>query len=72
MKDKTAVDSRVPHMPKMMNHDERKVLDAEAAFRTIKQHGIENTTLRKVAEEAGFSLGSIQYFPTQRDLLLWK
>lgn len=59
-------------MPKMVNHDERKVFIAEAAFRTIKHHGIENTTLRKVAEEAGFSLGSIQYyFPTQRDLFIF-
>lgn len=59
-------------MPKKVDQEKRKIFITEATFRVIKRYGIENTTVRKVAEEAGLSLGSVQYyFPVQRDLYIF-
>ncbi|MBT2576207.1 TetR family transcriptional regulator [Bacillus sp. ISL-8] len=38
----------------------------------IKQVGLEKTTVRKIAEEVGLSMGTVQYyFPAQHDLYIY-
>lgn len=57
-------------MPKLVDHDERRVQLAEAAWRIIRRLGIEGASVRNIAEEAGMSLGSLRhYFSTQSELL---
>ncbi|MCM3749571.1 TetR family transcriptional regulator C-terminal domain-containing protein [Paenibacillus pasadenensis] len=57
-------------MPKIVDHNQRREELAQAAWRVIKQGGIEAATVRKVAEEAGMSLGSLRhYFETQSELI---
>ncbi|MFE4711715.1 MULTISPECIES: TetR/AcrR family transcriptional regulator [unclassified Paenibacillus] len=57
-------------MPKIVNHDERRRLLAEAAWRIIRREGLEAVSVRNVAKESGMSLGSLRhYFVTQDELL---
>ncbi|WP_301110000.1 TetR family transcriptional regulator C-terminal domain-containing protein [Sporosarcina sp.] len=59
-------------MAKLVNHDERKQLIAEAMWRVILDKGMEGATVRNIAEEAGLSLGALRhYFCTQDDLLVY-
>jgi len=56
-------------MPKIVNHDTQRRIVAEAALRVIRQSGLEQATVRKIAEEAGLSVGSMRhYFSTQVEL----
>lgn len=58
-------------MPKIVDHDHRRALFAEAAIRLIARDGFEGMTMRAVAEEAGLSYGSLfHYFESKDDLLL--
>jgi len=57
-------------MPKVVNHDQRRTALVEATWRIIARHGIEGTTMRQIATEAGFANGALKpYFPTKDDLL---
>jgi AcrR family transcriptional regulator len=57
-------------MPKIVDHEERRAQLADAAWRTIARYGIEKTTTRTVAKEAGCSTGSIaHYFRGKKALL---
>lgn len=57
-------------MPKIVNHDSRRIQLAEAAWRIIRNKGIDEVSVRNVAEEAGMSLGSLRhYFATHSELL---
>ncbi|TNJ66930.1 TetR family transcriptional regulator [Paenibacillus hemerocallicola] len=57
-------------MPKIVNHDSRRIQLAEAAWRIIRSKGIDEVSVRNVAEEAGMSLGSLRhYFATHSELL---
>ncbi|MEK3705643.1 TetR/AcrR family transcriptional regulator [Paenibacillus sp. FSL R7-0198] len=59
-------------MPKIVDHDKQRVLVAEAAWRIIRRDGMEQASVRNIAEEAGFSVGSMRhYFSTQSELLLY-
>ncbi|MHA7966849.1 TetR/AcrR family transcriptional regulator [Paenibacillus sp. CAU 1782] len=59
-------------MPKIVNHEEQRRLVAEAALRVIKHSGLEEATVRKVAKEAGLSVGSMRhYFSTQAELYIF-
>ncbi|MDG4655454.1 TetR family transcriptional regulator C-terminal domain-containing protein [Ectobacillus antri] len=56
-------------MPKIVDHHKQKQKLAEAAWRLIRRDGIESVTVRKVAEEAGISPGSMRYyFSSQSEL----
>ncbi|MFD0678983.1 MULTISPECIES: TetR/AcrR family transcriptional regulator [unclassified Paenibacillus] len=56
-------------MPKIVNHDTQRRIVAEAALRVIRQSGLEQATVRRIAEEAGLSTGSMRhYFSTQVEL----
>lgn len=57
-------------MPKIVDHEMRRVQLAEAAWRVIRRVGIDGVSVRNVADEAGMSLGSLRhYFTTQSELL---
>lgn len=57
-------------MPKVVDHDQRRVELVNATWRIIARHGIEGATLREIATEAGFANGALKpYFPTKDDLL---
>lgn len=57
-------------MPKIVNHDCQKEIIAKAAWRVIQKDGIENATVRKIAQEANVSLGALRhYFSSQVELL---
>ena len=63
-------------MPKEVDHPARRRELADAACRVIAHHGLSGTTLAEVAEEAGWSIGSIRYyFPSKDELVtsaLWR
>lgn len=57
-------------MPKQVDHAERRELLADALWRVVMRDGIESASLRGVAAEAGWSVGSLRhYFATQSELL---
>lgn len=57
-------------MPKIVDHEERKQHIAEATWRVITNYGVQGASVRKIASEAGVSLGALRhYFSTQQDLL---
>lgn len=59
-------------MPKIVNHEQKRKLIAEAAWTIIKNDGIEKASIRKVAVEAGMSAGALRYyFSTQEEMLLF-
>lgn len=56
-------------MPKIVDHEKRKVEIAEATWKVIVNAGLEEATVRKIAKEANISVGSLRhYFSTQSDL----
>ncbi|MNO27275.1 HTH-type transcriptional regulator BetI [compost metagenome] len=58
------------NMPKIVDHSERKSHIAEATWRVIMNQGMKGATVRKIAQEAGVSLGALRhYFSTQHELL---
>jgi AcrR family transcriptional regulator len=63
-------------MPKEVDHPARRRELADAACRVIARNGLAATTLADVAEESGWSIGSIRYyFPTKDELVasaLWR
>jgi AcrR family transcriptional regulator len=63
-------------MPKEVDHPARRRELADAACRVIARHGLAGTTLAHVAEESGWSIGSIRYyFPNKDELVasaLWR
>ncbi|MEZ2387932.1 TetR/AcrR family transcriptional regulator [bacterium RCC_150] len=57
-------------MPKIVDHDKRRLELVEATWRIIAARGIEGATMREIALEAGFANGALKpYFPTKDDLL---
>ena len=59
-------------MPKIVDHDQRRAELARVVWDVISRDGIEGVTVRKVAEQAGVSVGGLRhYFDSQRGLLLF-
>ncbi|WP_191557688.1 TetR/AcrR family transcriptional regulator [Metabacillus idriensis] len=57
-------------MPKVIDHEKRKIQLAEATWKIIAEEGIEQATVRKIASASGLSVGALRhYFPTQSELL---
>ena len=57
-------------MPKLVDHENRKLEIARATWRAIKILGIEKLTLRDIAVEAGFTTGVFShYFEDKNDVL---
>ena len=57
-------------MPKVVDHDQRRIEIVEATWRIISRVGFERATLQNISAEAGYANGAIKpYFPTKDDLL---
>jgi AcrR family transcriptional regulator len=60
----------VAAVPKIVDHDERRLELVDATWRIIARLGIEGATMREIALEAGFANGALKpYFPTKDTLL---
>lgn len=63
-------------VPREVDHEARRRELADAAIRVIAREGLAATTLAMIAEESGWSIGSIRhYFPTKNGLIesaLWR
>jgi AcrR family transcriptional regulator len=63
-------------VPKEVDHLARRRELADAACRVIARHGLAGTTLAHVADESGWSIGSMRhYFPNKDELVasaLWR
>jgi AcrR family transcriptional regulator len=57
-------------MPKVVDHDERRAVIAEALLRVAAEQGAEAVSLRHVAAEAGVSTGMVQHYFGTRDELM--
>lgn len=57
-------------MPKVVDHDQRRVELIEATYRTIARTGWESATMAGIAAEAGFANGALKpYFASKDELL---
>ena len=57
-------------MPKIVDHDARRLELVEVTWRVIAHRGFDGVTLRDVAAEAGFANGALKpYFPTRASLV---
>jgi AcrR family transcriptional regulator len=57
-------------MPKLVDHELRRRELGQAVWRVIQRDGVEAASVRKVAQEAGWSAGSLRhYFSTQAELV---
>lgn len=58
-------------MPKIVDHDERRREVLDATWRVIVREGLDATTLRRIAQEAGYSNGVLaHYFKNKEDILV--
>jgi TetR/AcrR family transcriptional regulator, transcriptional repressor of bet genes len=59
-------------MPKVVDHEERRGELAAAVWSIASREGLEAVTVRRVAEEAGWSTGAlVHYFEDKEELLLF-
>ena len=57
-------------MPRAVDHEERREEIADAVWRVIEREGLEGTSLRDIAREAGHTTGVIShYFRDKRELM---
>ena len=57
-------------MPKVVDHEERRELIADALWRVVRRDGFAAVSVRSVAAETGWSTGSLRhYFSTQAELV---
>jgi AcrR family transcriptional regulator len=57
-------------MPKIVDHDARRVSVVQAVSRVIARTGIDSSTIRSIAKEAGVSTGNLaHYFKNKDDIL---
>ncbi|GAA3489038.1 TetR/AcrR family transcriptional regulator [Streptomyces cremeus] len=54
-------------MPKVVDHEDRRQRLAEAVWELTLREGLEGVTLRKVAAEAGVSMGQVQHYHASRE-----
>ena len=58
-------------MPKVVDHEERRAELAAAVWRLASREGLDAVTVRRVADEAGWSTGAVvHYFADKEELLL--
>jgi AcrR family transcriptional regulator len=58
------------HMPKVVDHQERRLAFAGAAFRVIAKRGLARVTVREIAREAGFTTGALVHYFKSKDQVL--
>src|SRR5690625_8038553 len=59
-------------MSKFVNHNKKRKLIAEAAWKIIENEGIEKVSIRRDAAKAGMSPGALRhYFSTKDEMMLF-
>ncbi|WP_164551849.1 TetR/AcrR family transcriptional regulator [Streptomyces sp. WAC 01529] len=59
-------------MPKVVDHQARRVQVADAVQELITEQGLDRVTVARTAAAVGFSVGNVQhYFPTKDEMLLF-
>lgn len=54
-------------MPKVVDHDARRQQVAQAVWRVVREHGLDGATMRRVAAEAGMSIGLVQHYFSSKE-----
>jgi len=57
-------------VPKVVDAEARRQAVAEAVFRVVSRDGVEQASLRNVADEAGLAIGSVRHYFDSHDELL--
>lgn len=57
-------------MPKVVDHEARRRDFIEAAYETIVEQGLANTTIRSVASKAGYTTGALVHYFKDKDELI--
>ncbi len=58
-------------MPKIVDHDQRRDEIALVACRVVALYGFEQTTIVRIAREAGYTTGMVaHYFDTKQDIII--
>lgn len=57
-------------MPRIADHDARRAQFAQAVWAVIAERGIEGVTFRRVAAQAGASVGRLQHYYDTREALI--
>ena len=57
-------------MPKIVDHDQRRIEIVEAVWRIIARGGFAAATMREIAAEAGFANGGLKHYFAGKDELL--
>ena len=57
-------------MPKVVDHEARRLDFIEAAYATIIEDGLANTTIRAVARKAGYTSGALVHYFGDKDELI--
>lgn len=57
-------------MPRIVDHDQRRIELAEAVWSLIRQKGIEGVTIRQITAQTGWSSGAIRHYLPDRDAIL--
>ncbi|HSI65964.1 MAG TPA: TetR/AcrR family transcriptional regulator [Planococcus sp. (in: firmicutes)] len=57
-------------MPKLIDHDTKKLDIAHATWKIILKEGVRGASVRNIAKEAGITLGALRYYFTTQDELL--
>jgi AcrR family transcriptional regulator len=57
-------------VPKVVDHEARRLDFIEAAYATIIEEGLANTTIRAVARKAGYTTGALVHYFGDKDELI--
>jgi AcrR family transcriptional regulator len=57
-------------MPKIVDHQQRRQQIASTAVKLIATQGLENTSIRNIARESGYSKGIIEHYFDNKDELI--
>lgn len=57
-------------MPKVVDHEQRRQELVEAAWRVIARVGIDGVTIREIANESGYSTGTLAHYFADKDDIL--
>lgn len=57
-------------MPRVVDHDDRRRRLAEAVWALTVRDGLEGVSLRRVAAEAGVSMGQVQHYYASREVMI--
>src|SRR3954462_1402508 len=57
-------------VPRIVDPEARRTAVVDALFRVVRREGVEQASLRNVADEAGLAIGSVRHYFDSHDELL--